>query len=209
MPHANEKMRVYCLGMSCAHAIWNTRAPNLSYVVRVADQLFMTAAHESHLVHRRQVSFVGKSTRRGAWSLYQVEWESIEASLRLLARKPAMAERALNWLAAFQGADLSGVLRVAVQGVGGLRDGIRVDDLYADSVWCRLLDLMLKKSGDPLGCLFARLHYLQVPAPIPSSPEKMADYAKEHYNTAAGKATPQLYLDAFRRMCPWPPEERF
>ena len=208
MPNANEKMRVYCLGLSCAQAIWNTRAPTLAYAVRVADQLFMTAAHESALVHRRQGAFFGRDTRRGAWSLYQLEWGSVEASLRLLYRKHEMGTRALCWLSGFQGADLRGAMQSALAQVTELPADTPCDDLDEVSPFVRLLELMLEPSGDPLGCLFARLHYMRVPEPIPATPAEMADYAKEHYN-GPGKATAQKYLDAFNRMCPWPPAERF
>ena len=207
MVDANERMRLYCLSLSCAQAIYGGRQPSLGYAIRVADQLFMTASHESHLVHRRQGVFAGKDTRRGAWSLWQVEWGSMETSLRKLAKKQPHAVRAVNWLTAFQG-DSHMVMHQALRGISGLPNRAKADDLAGDSVFVRLLDLMLTKEGDPLGCLFARLHYLRVPAAIPRTTEGMAEYAKEHYNTEAGKATPELYLDAFNQMCPWPLEGR-
>lgn len=209
MPNANEKMRVYCLGLSCAQAIYSSRAPTLAYAVRVADQLFMTAAHESALVYRRQGVFIGKDTRRGAWSLYQVEWGSMESSLRYAARKDEMVERSLRWLSGFHGRDLRGAFQAALVSIGDLPVNTPADGLHDVSPWVRLLALMLEPTGDPLGCLFARLHYARVPEPIPKSPEAQAIYAKEHFNTPAGKATANKYLEAFNRMCPWPPDERF
>jgi len=208
MLHANEKMRIYCLGMSCAQAVFGARPPALHYAVRVADLLFMTAAHESGLIHRRQTVFAGKNTNRGGWSLYQVEWPSIEESLRVMNRKPEISTHVLRWLAAFHSRDLRGAVEAALRAMPDLPEDTPADDLHEVSPWVRLLGLMLEETGDPLGCLFARLHYLRAPGPVPATVIDMAAYAKRYYNTAAGKATAAKYQNAFTRLCPWPPERR-
>ncbi len=51
----------------------------------------------------------------------------------------------------------------------------------------------------PYACVTARIHYFRRPDPIPEDLAGMAALAKKVFNTSAGKATPQKYLDAYRR----------
>jgi hypothetical protein len=45
----------------------------------------------------------------------------------------------------------------------------------------------------------ARLVYLPVPDQIPDSLEEQAEYYKKHFNTPAGSATPEEYIENYRR----------
>lgn len=51
----------------------------------------------------------------------------------------------------------------------------------------------------PYACVMARVHYFRRPDAIPETLQGMAILAKRVFNTAAGKATPEKYLDAYRR----------
>lgn len=56
---------------------------------------------------------------------------------------------------------------------------------------------------DPdLACALTRLKYMLVPYPIPTSVTGQAKYWKRHYNTSAGKGTPEKYLLDFDEHCP-------
>jgi len=63
----------------------------------------------------------------------------------------------------------------------------------------RILLYLQTPAGDPLSCVFARLHYFRESSPIPKTPINMAAYAKRHYNTALGSATAADYLSAYER----------
>lgn len=47
--------------------------------------------------------------------------------------------------------------------------------------------------------VLARMHFLRVPKPIPCyhDDEALGQYAKDYWNTAAGKATPEQYVSAY------------
>lgn len=45
----------------------------------------------------------------------------------------------------------------------------------------------------------ARIHYLRVPAAIPTTLDAQADYWKRHYNTYKGKGTPEEYIENYKR----------
>lgn len=49
-----------------------------------------------------------------------------------------------------------------------------------------------------LSLIFCRLRYRTVTAPIPASHEERAKYWKDHYNTDAGKGSPEEYLERCR-----------
>ena len=136
----------------------------------------MTAAHESlQFRHRRQIGFSPYSTR-GAFSLFQLEWISISSSLDYLDRRPLLRKHALDYLSEY-GFD---------------------ETILNSRAKPAILNVLQQPAGDPLGAMFARVHYLQRPGKIPATPAGMADYAKQHYNTSAGKATPEDYLKAYR-----------
>ncbi len=50
--------------------------------------------------------------------------------------------------------------------------------------------------------IMARLKYWRAPGALPPASETwaLAEYAKDHYNTHLGKATPEKYHDAYRRL---------
>lgn len=50
-----------------------------------------------------------------------------------------------------------------------------------------------------LSILVARLRYAAVREPIPWGVGAMARYWKRHYNTPAGKGTPEKFVEAYRR----------
>lgn len=54
----------------------------------------------------------------------------------------------------------------------------------------------------PYACIMARVHYWRRPDAIPETLQGMAQLAKKVFNTSAGKATPEKYLDAYLRFYP-------
>ena len=154
-------------------AVHNGVPPTEAYAQRVAQLLLMTAAHESDGFRaRRQYGFSNES-HRGAFSLFQMEVDSIRRSLDDLANKPTLRQSVEMWLI------VSDDIAIPA-GIGG-------DEL--DYVLGRIQ----RPEGDRWAMVLARLHYLRVPAPVPSSAREMAEYAKRYWNTAAGKATPLDY----------------
>ena len=159
-----------------AHKVYRRNRPTADYSMRAANLLKMTAAHESaQFRHRRQIGFSPHSTR-GAFSLFQLEWISISSSLDYLDRRPLLRKHALDYLSEY-GFD---------------------ETILNSRAKPAILNVLQQPAGDPLGAMFARVHYLQRPGKIPATPEGMADYAKQHYNTSAGKATAEDYLKAYR-----------
>lgn len=51
----------------------------------------------------------------------------------------------------------------------------------------------------PYACIMARVHYFRRPDPIPETLQGMAILCKKVFNTEAGKATPDKYLQAFQK----------
>ena len=75
----------------CACSIYTSTAPSMAYADRVARLLFMTAAHESGGFRwRRQLGF-SRDDDRGAFGLWQCEWQSIADSIRYV-RTPKRVE---------------------------------------------------------------------------------------------------------------------
>lgn len=167
----------------CAASIYGTTPPSPEYAERVAKLLFMTSAHESLAFRfRRQIGF-RRETCTGAFGLWQCELASIEASIDLIHRpdRRPLRDRCLAWLDRWP----------------GLED----IDLSHRTLGIALLALQAPR-GDPLSCLFGRLHYMRDPLPVPVTPMEMAQYAKEVYNTSAGKAAALDYYQAYERH--WP-----
>ena len=157
------------------------------YAETVARILFMTAAHESGgFKYRRQIGYT-KWMLGGAWSLWQIELPSIRDSVRRIDNSRALNTRVLGLCADFQ-----------------CNSGVLVNAFTDDVRRLALLQYIATPEGDPLACVLARLHYLVRPGRIPADPDGMAAYAKKHYNTDLGKATPGAYLAAFRKH--WPEE---
>ena len=64
--------------------------------------------------------------------------------------------------------------------------GIQLDDIKISHI----------QTGPRWAFIFARLHYILKPEPIPATLKGRADYWKKHYNTVAGKGTPEHYIES-------------
>lgn len=168
---------LHALCQSAAESIYGHTAPTRAYATAVGDLLAGTAATESHLIYRRQGRFTWANDN-GAWGLWQTEAAAVEDSLAYLVRRDDVCANAMVWLFRQGSANVSPLLALEV---GSL--------------------LRLISGWDRLACLFARLHYLRVPGPVPMTHAARATYYKHHYNTPLGKGTPDKYLadyyDAF------------
>ena len=186
--------------LSCATSIYSKTAPNFRYALSTYGLLMMTAAHESDRWQaRRQYTFaateksLGQWNYRGAFGLHQIEKGSVESSLARLHRDAPLLERCAYWLQ-MHGCDAASWL-MAKSG----------DHDNTEELSRAILNAMREPEGDPVSVLFARLHYMRVPAAIPATPERWASYAKDHYNTYLGKATPGDYFRSWNAL---PPEVR-
>ena len=63
-----------------------------------------------------------------------------------------------------------------------------------------LLSRLQTPVGDQISAVLCRIHYMRDKDPVPESLKDMADYAKRVYNTRKGRATAQLYLDAYNTL---------
>lgn len=172
---AAEK-RISRICVHCADEIYPGNPPSNEYAKRAAELLLMTVAHESGgLRWRRQLRYNPFSVG-GGFGLFQVQWNSIETSLDYIDARPDLRKRCIEFLAeyGFDGNILNRRAKKAILGI------------------------LQMPAGDPLGCLFARVHYLARPGAIPADDEGRAAYAKRHYNTRLGKATARDYLTAHR-----------
>lgn len=63
------------------------------------------------------------------------------------------------------------------------------------------MSFYLMESDDRFACAMARAHFIKAPEPIPTAEDlyALAVYAKLHWNTMAGKATAEKYLEDHRR----------
>ncbi|MFT5728761.1 MAG: hypothetical protein ACI8PB_002917 [Desulforhopalus sp.] len=63
-------------------------------------------------------------------------------------------------------------------------------------------ELMQLQFNPVYSSIMARLKYRRAPGALPHASDTwaMAEYAKDHYNTNLGKATPEKYHDAYRRL---------
>ena len=171
----------WALSLECAQSVYGTKPPNARYAWDVARLLAMTVAHESGgFLWNRQLGFSISETT-GAFGLWQIEQGSTRASLTYMTKRPDVAERAGRWLFQHKSVPAGWWQQFNVQGLAYLLTG-----------WPRAC------------CLFARLHYMRVAAPVPQSIEEQGAYAKRYYNTSAGKATAadyvaayQVYIDSF------------
>lgn len=187
----NEQTRIACrhtwnLCRGAAFGIYGDTPPTDEYGEAAARLLYMTAAHESGGFRwRRQLGFdPAPQSYGGAFGLWQIEQGSIATTLAWMRRKPSVVAHAQAWLEyipRYQCIDLGALSAEAV---------------------CRS---MQEQSGDPLGAVFARCHYMWItPKPIPLKSEDQAAYAKQYWNTAAGAASMSSYLEAFDAY--WLPE---
>lgn len=169
--------RIWRICVSCALSIYGRRPPSPEYADATARLLFGTAAQESGLVWERQRTPRWEGDV-GGFSKWQVEKGSIEESMKWLGGKPELSSAVNAWLYADPRSN-------------PLKEGSTPIIL-----WAMRLD-----DNDKIGCLFARLHYMRVPQPIPDTLRGQADDWKEHYNTVKGKGTVDQYLINWARLC--------
>lgn len=185
-----DETSLWKLCLSVSQEVFNNRRPSAEYSRNVATTLFMIAAHESDDLHANRQYGFQFSSGNGAHGIYQIEWGSALTSLKYIQARPELQKRVMEWLFQHKNADL--MVNSAWYVPGGV---IQKAVLYAIIGWPRC------------SVAFARLHLLRRPEIIPSSLQAMAEYAKDHFNTKAGKATPQKYLDAYIRHWPLVKEE--
>ena len=174
-----DPLDTYLLCLDCARNVWaRGPQPGPDYVERVARLLFGTWAIESGGGRWDRQRRFSLAQLTGGWGWWQIEYGSVETSLAALARWPALAKRSAVWL--FERAD-------------------------ADPGWYRdmkpLAIMQWMRLTPRLGLLFARLHYLRHPSPIPASLAAQAKYYKDVYNTYVGKGTRQKYMDDWVLFC--------
>lgn len=172
--------------LNVASRIWN-RPPTREYVSRVESLLFMTVAHESGgFQWRRQQRWQGGKAVGplrdyvGAYGLIQMERDTVAWMLDWLQDRPDVQTRCQRYLADF--GDPEGMAQLAY----GSPEDV-----------CKRLET---PDGDTIGLALCRLRYLVVPEAIPAGLDAQGAYAKRYYNTDAGRATPQDYVEAYRRM---------
>jgi hypothetical protein len=170
-----QARRVWAMCNTCSYMIHSGRISE-HYAEAVTRQLFMTIAHESDGFRARRQYGFSPDTTTGAFGFAQNERASIEQGFYRMWRGDAVGKACRDYL------DL-----------WGSKKPVNPHE-------CRMF--VQEPLGDPLSVLLCRLHYLRVPAPIPLDLEQMSRYAKQHYNTHLGKATPEDYLRAFHRH--WP-----
>lgn len=171
----SDPERIARLCVACARSVYGTKPPTVAYADRAARLLFMTGAHESGGWRFRRQQRYGRDSKDGAFGLWQTERASMTASMDWLLGREAAMHHAREFLVR--------------QNAGGQLDLPINEQLH----------MVQSRIGDALSCLYARLHYFRVPAPIPATPREWAQYAKQHYNTYLGKARPSDYLRAYER----------
>jgi hypothetical protein len=161
--------KIWWLCQEAAEGIYGSTAPTEAYAARVAELLLGIAAHESHLVERRQRGF-GWESNRGAWGLWQMEEVAVAEVCRYLALRPDVSVRVGRFVFGW--------------------------DVPAE--WWRSFDngtLLRALSGWPrLGVALARVYLLRIPKPVPRGYLDQAEYWKRWWNTEAGKGTVKEYL---------------
>ena len=179
MVSTQERKHIWQLCEDCADNIYTMNQPSPSYSLAVAQMLYGTACKESDLRHRRQTVFDWDGTR-GAFSLWQVEYGSMETSINWLKKKPDTLERVSQWL--FQSK------RATVEWV----------DLDKKTL------LYMMRGWDRFGVLFARLHYFRVRQSIPSELHNQAEYWLTFYNCMGCTKDPRsknMSLDSAKNHC--------
>ena len=172
-----NRVQIYPMVALCGEMVYNRKPPTPEYATNAKALLMMTAAHESGGFHYRRQGGYSPYSTSGAFGLFQLEWISISSSLDYLDRRTELKDHCLEYLEPY-----------------GFHNAIL--DRRAKGA---ILNILQQPAGDALGCMFARVHYLPKRGKIPDTLEGMAKYAKKYYNTEAGKATAEKYLDAYRR----------
>lgn len=154
---------------------YRSTPPNEANADTVARCLFMICAHESNgFKARRQYGFSADSIG-GAFGLWQCERDGINRAVERMSQREIW-NRCCAWLRK-EGSEMPMDTKAVMMAVQ-------------------------KPNGDALACLIARVYHLGVTAAIPADLVKMADYCKKYHNTDKGKATPELYLAAYRFWLP-------
>ena len=165
--------RIWSMSLDCAKSIW-FEPPNTDYANDVARLLLGTAAHEScGFQYRRQIGF-SYDSQAGAFGLWQGERDSIMRGVDQISRNSDLRDAAYSFMERW-----------------GLHLGFAYDALKT----------LQDQSGDPLGCVLARLHYLRCPGSIPHALTAQAAYYKVFWNTELGAATTAQYLGNWQRYC--------
>ena len=176
---------VWRLCVDCSRSIYGTVKPTDLYANRVAHLLFGTAAKESNSFRAsRQYDIDPKSARGidwhtnlGGFGLWQLEWVSVAETIKRLSslsNHHQLRARCAEWLFLNEDAEPEWYARVGK--------------------WAMLHNLC---GWHRAACMFARLHYIWEPSPVPTTVGEHAAYWKKYYNTSAGKGTPQEYVRAW------------
>jgi len=162
--------------------------PDLKYNLAVAQLLLGTAAQESNFEWERQRSPTWDG-QIGGFSKWQLEINSIQATMEMLNRDSIKATKVTQFLFA---------------------------DPHANKNWLSLplqtiLWMLRLNDNDYLGIMFAREHYRRssrlVSQVVPYDLEGQARYWKKYYNTEAGKGTVEQYLINWMTYCKKATEE--
>ncbi len=182
--------RIYHMSLSCMENCYVKREPTPKYADNGARLLCMVCAHESDGFRaRRQYGFPAEPREArgtiGAFGLWQTEVGSITASLNWIRATQKLSERCREWIAC-----------------SDVRPEWFMEKLNMNSIH-EILRLLQRPEGDELSCLLARAHFYRFPEPMPATDAERAALAKKRYNTYLGKATPGMYLGAFRKHFGW------
>lgn len=172
--------RIWMLCRAAALDIYGKKAPSDKYARSVAELLFGTAAHESGGFRWHRQRTPKWDGNAGGFSKWQLESVSIRHSIEWLKKHPDVNDRATQWL---------------------FRDPRAVNNWYDLMGMDAILWSLRIVDNDRLAVLFARIHYLRVPEPVPESLTEQAAYWKKYYNTAAGKGTAEQYIESWKRYC--------
>lgn len=173
--------RIWRICKECAEKIYAGLPPCSAAVHAAACLLFGTAAQESSLRYERQLLRKGMSDGPvGGFSKWQLEKASIAAGLVQMQKNFPLSERATNFLFQDQDANSDWVYHTPLD----------------DVLWS-----MRQQDNDYIGVLFSRLHYLRVPAAIPTDLAGQAKYWKAYYNSYLGAGTPEQYIGNWNRLC--------
>jgi len=169
-----DRKYIWQLCVDCSRHIYRTSPPADIYANRVAHLLFGTAAVESDGFRATRQYGADWENNLGAFGLWQLEWVSIAESIKRfssLTNEHRLGARCAAWLFQHPDADPYWYSHIGKWGL-----------LHMLCGWHRA------------ACLFARLHYLWEPTPVPATVDEQAAYWKQYYNTVAGKGTPIEYV---------------
>lgn len=135
-------------------------------------------------------------------TLLQAGWHS-EAAINLLMGTAAVESRCGTYIRQIKGPALGIFQMEPATFKSHLKWLYERGFKYSDKVFeiCNII-----KEDDPeclaynlkAAILFARIHYLRVPEPLPQTIEGMAYYWKRYYNTYLGKGTEEKFIKAYK-----------